>query len=149
MLACNTFDIERHTVAGIYLGQASVLRADASMIERVFGKIVKGLDFADFGDVLGSTPIAVYQILGPESVPNAARDVIRMIAPRQVEHVTYRFGRTVEDPVCDHWRVSSSSIAWALSFHQTRPSPTAARPAMRDPAWPTGTVNDESCLSTS
>jgi hypothetical protein len=40
MLARNTFDIGRHTVAGIYLGQASVLRADASMIERVFGKIV-------------------------------------------------------------------------------------------------------------
>lgn len=64
MLARNTIDIERHPAAGIYLGQASVLRADASMIERVFGKIVKGLDFADFGDVLGS-PIAVTRSSDP------------------------------------------------------------------------------------
>jgi hypothetical protein len=100
-----------HTPAGIYLGDYPTLDVDASRLERVIAKVVKGLYFHHVGKPLGD--VAMHITTEPNGEKRALAVTSELLAGRPGARLadgtfTYRFG-IAEDK-------ETASIWWLLFY---------------------------------
>ena len=108
--------IDVHTSAGIYMGKATAFRIDAKAYNAVIERIVRGLYYHHYGNILGDRVTCKATMLR-----GIDRKVLEMYRGWQInvigkQALIYKFNRASESPLHSVWIFEFYNRHWATGY---------------------------------